>query len=109
MTCANIIYRLKANFETDLAIAQKPNAVVISQDSDFFFHKNVVKFAKILPRGKTLKVLVFDNEKVKKHLKLSTDGMLMLGNLSGNDYSPNIKNTRITTVYKKIVGGKKNA
>jgi len=77
---------VEAAFEADVFIASKKNSIAISADGDFYFHKNVKTFGKFSRSG----VIAFEKDHILKSLKVSREQLLVLGVVSGNDYSPNM-------------------
>ena len=89
---------VEAAFEADVFIASKKNSIVISADGDFYFHKNVKTFGKFSRSG----VIAFEKDHILKSLKVSSEQLLVLGVVSGNDYSPNIAGFGIRKNYGLI-------
>jgi hypothetical protein len=88
---ANRVCVQVANFEADVHISLNANAVVVSSDSDYFFHQNVSKVATLNTRNK--KTVVWETNATRQTLNLPQMKLTMLGIVSGNDYSENAKGT----------------
>ena len=85
-----------APFEADVAIAKNTNCTVVSGDSDYFFHRNVSVVAKL--NSNKLEVLVWKKSIVLQKLAISSDQMVALGVVSGNDYARNIPSKLLLTL-----------
>lgn len=66
---------LEAPMEADVVIAKVPNVIVISIDSDFYFHKNVKTFGKFTRSG----IIAFEKKDILASLKTSTAQLVVLG------------------------------
>jgi hypothetical protein len=98
----NGIQVLNAAFEADVLIAQNPFCMVVSGDGDYYFHQNVDTYAKFIMKGPVVSILAFKRFHILRQLDLSSQQLLALGILSGNDYGDNLPSVGITTVYKWI-------
>jgi hypothetical protein len=70
-----------AAFEADVFIASQSNAIAVSSDSDYLFHRNVAVSAVLNTRKKT--VLIWKTIDVRQTLNLSQAKLTTLGILSG--------------------------
>lgn len=79
---------LSASFEADVGIAMIKDAVVVSADSDYFFHCNIKMVVRLNVNKET--VNYWNLEEVRSKLGLCHQQMTLLGVVSGNDYSENV-------------------
>ena len=94
----------EAEFEADVFIAKQDNCIVVSADGDYYFHKNIETYGKFIKKGPNISILAFKRSHILDKLELSSDQLLSLGILSGNDYADNIHSVGISSVFKWILG-----
>ena len=90
-----------APMEADVYIA-KQGGTVVSRDSDFFIHLSIEKIVKFNMNTYTrnIKLLCFERSSILEKLKLTSNCLLALGIVSGNDYSCNIPGLEIARNFK---------
>lgn len=82
---------VRAPYEADNYIARIADSYVISKDSDFYFHRNVECFAKLIGKPGKEQLVIFTKKEILEGLKINSNALTVLGVVSGNDYAENIR------------------
>ena len=90
--------------EADVLIAQKQNVHVISTDSDYLFHKNVVALHrfKLSVYSKLVSIVSTLKSDILVKLNLDSNKWTLLGIVNKNDYNGNINGYGLVKNFKKI-------
>jgi len=88
---------IDAEMEADVRIAFQENVHVISTDSDYLMHRNVVALHRLQLGVRSRKVSIVSTYRraVLRKLNLSSDKLITLGIVSMNDYDPNVRGNTI--------------
>jgi hypothetical protein len=83
--------------ESDVWIASQQNVHVLSTDSDFLFHPNVIALhrLRINMRSPNLSIITTFRDSLSRKLQISSNKLKLLGIVSMNDYDPNIKGKQL--------------